>query len=116
MPQVTTRDALSAAIRYWEPRRILYNCALLVVVALAYYTNLPSSASVLSFDSLQRFFVLAVLANVAYCAAYIVDVAAQISEFRAGWLRLRWALLVIGLIFAAVLANFFAHGLFARAT
>ena len=116
MSQVTARDALSDAVRYWEPRRILYNCALLVVVAVVYYANLPRARANLTFEALQSLFVLAVLANVAYCAAYVVDVLAQITTFRAVWLRLRWVLLLIGVVFASVLANFFSHGLFAHAT
>jgi hypothetical protein len=55
-------------------------------------------------DSLLVLFVLAVLANVAYCAAYIVDVVAQISAFRSTWLRIRWMLLGLGVLFAGVRA------------
>jgi hypothetical protein len=65
-------------------------------------------------DSLLLLFVLAVLANVAYCAAYAVDVVAQISAFRGTWLRMRWMLLVVGVLFAGVLARFFSGGLFAN--
>src|SRR5689334_9116926 len=88
MTETTARAALSDAIRYWEPRRILYNFALLGVVATLYFTNLPESRANISTDSLQVLFVLAVLANVAYCAAYIVDVVAQLSSFRPTWFRL----------------------------
>jgi hypothetical protein len=69
MADVTRREALSSSIRYWEPRRILYNAALLVVVCTVYFLNLPTSRQDLSFGLLQGLFVLAVLANVAYCAA-----------------------------------------------
>lgn len=113
MSQVTTREALSEAVRYWEPRRILYNCVLLAVVAAVYGANLPRSRLDLTFDTLQGLFVLAVLANVAYCAAYVLDFLAQLTTFRPVWLRFRWAPLLIGLAFASVLANWFSHGLFA---
>ena len=112
MTEITARDALSDAIRYWEPRRILYNAVLLVVVAVTYWATLPRA--ILNADSLQALFVLAVLANVAYCAAYAVDVVAQISAFRGIWLRVRWMLLIVGLLFAGVLAHFFSGGLFAH--
>lgn len=115
MSQVTARDALSEAVRYWEPRRILYNCVLLVVVAAVYWANLPSARSALTFDAVQGFFVLAVLANVAYCAAYVADVVAQLTTYRPVWLRFRWGLLLVGLAFASVLANFFSQGLFGHA-
>lgn len=116
MTETTARVALSDAIRYWEPRRILYNLALLVVVAALYFTNLPESRASINTDSLQVLFVLAVLANVAYCAAYVVDVVAQLSSFRSTWLRLRWTLLLVGVAFAAILANFFSRGLFVHST
>jgi hypothetical protein len=114
MSQVTARDALSEAVRYWEPRRVLYNGVLLAVVAAVYCANLPKARSDLTFDALQALFVMAVLANVAYCAAYVVDVIAQLTTYRSVWLRFRWTLLLIGLAFAAVLANFFSHGFFAH--
>lgn len=113
MSQVTARDALSEAVRYWEPRRIIYNCVLLFVVAAVYYTNLPKARFELTFGTLQGLFVLAVLANIAYCAAYVIDVAAQLTTSSPIWLRFRWALLLVGLAFASVLANLFSHGFFA---
>jgi hypothetical protein len=102
-------------MRYWEPRRVLFNVVLAVVTGTVYLANLPHSVETLTFDTAQVLFLLAVLANVAYCAAYPVDVLAQLSAFRAPWLRLRWVLLAIGLVFAAILANFFSHGLLAKA-
>lgn len=115
MTEIAARDALSDAIRYWEPRRILYNTILLLVVAATYWANLPASRANVNADLLQVLFVLAVLANIAYCAAYVVDVVAQISAFRGIWLRVRWTLLV-GVLFAGVLAHFFSGGLFAHST
>jgi hypothetical protein len=112
--EITARDAVSEAIRYWEPRRYLYNLVLVIVVAAVYVTNLPASRQGLGANGVQVMFVLAVLANVAYCAAYPVDVIVQLSSFRAAWLRVRWILLLVGLAFAAILANFFSQGLFAH--
>ncbi len=114
MADVTPRQALSDALRYWEPRRIVYNAALGLVVLVVFLANLPSSRSSLNFDLLQGLFVLAVLANVAYCAAHIVDMVLQVSAYRTSWIRVRWMLLAIGIAFAAVLANFFSRGIFAN--
>ena len=105
------RDYLSNSIRYWEPKRVVYNLLLLAIVVFHFVHGLPFSKSVLKFDSLLLFFVLAVLANVAYCAAYIPDVFAQMSGLRDSWLRFRWILLAIGLAFAAVLTHFFSLGM-----
>jgi hypothetical protein len=108
------RAALSNAIRYWERRRIAYNAVLLVVVVVMFTVNLPGSRANASVNTLLMLFVLAVLANVAYCAAYIVDVAAQLSAFRDIWLRVRWVLAAIGTAFAGVLAYFFSTGFFGQ--
>jgi hypothetical protein len=113
MTEITARDALSDAIGYWEPRRLIYNGVMLVVVAAVYYSKLPASRDSLNVNTLQGLFVLAVLANIAYCAAHAVDVVAQLSAFRERWLRMRWMLLLLGVVFAAVLANFFAQGMLA---
>ena len=115
MAEITPRDALSDAIRYWEPRRILFNVVLAIVTGTVYMANFPHLHRELSFDTVQTLVVLAVLANVAYCAAYPVDVLAQLSAFRATWLRIRWALLLVGLVFASILANLFSGGLFGHA-
>jgi hypothetical protein len=112
MAEVSVREALTQAIRYWEPRRLLYNGLLLIVVATVFVLGLPISRSQLNVNLLLFLFVMAVLANVAYCACYVVDVAAQLSDFRATWLRLRWMLFVVGVAFAGVLTYFFATGIF----
>ena len=90
MEPIQGREFLSNAIRYWEPRRILYNLVLAVIVVVHFVHGLPFSKSALQFNSLLLLFALAVLANVAYCAAYIPDVFAQMSGLRDSWLRFRW--------------------------
>jgi hypothetical protein len=106
------RAALSNAIGYWERRRIGYNAVLLAVVGAVFAMGWPASRARLSVNAFLILFALAVLANVAYCAAYVVDVAAQMSTFRDTWLRRRWLLAVIGTAFAGVLAYFLSTGLF----
>ena len=106
------RAARTDAIRYWEPRRLVYNLVLIAATALGFFERWPQSLGSLNFDLAQGLFLLAVLANVAYCAAYVADIPAQLSGFRDTWLRLRWLLLVAGLIFAAIIARFFSAGFF----
>ena len=101
---------LTDAIRYWEPRRIAYNAILVGIVVATFVLHWPESRSAISVDLLQRFFILAVLANVAYCAAYVVDIAVQLSAFRASWKSYRWVLFVIGVVFASIIARFIAAG------
>ena len=112
MTEMTLQEILSDAIRFWEWARLLYNAVLALIVAGIFFMAWPDSRAALTFDTAQILFVLAVLANGAFCAAYVVDVFAQYSGLRATWLRFRWVLLVVGLLFAAVLTNFIAVGLF----
>jgi hypothetical protein len=74
--------------------------------------NLPESRSALTPDLLLFVFLLAVLANVCYCAAYLVDIFAQASGLREEWIRFRWILLLVGIAFAGILTHFFAYSLF----
>lgn len=108
------RECVTAAIRYWEPRRVLYNLVLAAVVLIYFAIAWPESKHALTTDSILVLFLLAVLANVAYCAAYLVDVFAQLSHFRELWLSARWIVFVTGVAFAAVLTRFFTIGFFAR--
>jgi hypothetical protein len=115
MSESSAREALTDAIRYWEPRRIAYNAALTVIALIYFYLGLPDSWTFLSMAPSNiafGLFVLAVLANVCYCAAYIVDIPAQMSGYRDVWLKYRWYLLAIGFAFAGVITRFFSIVLF----
>jgi hypothetical protein len=106
------RDYLTDAIKFWEPRRVIYNLVLAAIVIIYFGVGYPASKASLSIDFLLGLFILAVIANVAYCAAYLVDIFAQASGFREIWQRYRWLLLVIGTTFAAVITRFVAMGMF----
>jgi hypothetical protein len=110
----TLRETLTGAIRYWEPRRLIYNFVLAAVVLACFGLNYPISKSAVSFDFVLVLFLLAVLANVAYCAAYLVDIFASASGYREQWWKNRWIVFTIGVLFAAILTRFFALGFFGR--
>ena len=115
MTPLTFREAVSNAMKFWEPRRILYNILLAAIVIahfLYFSRTLALIKSIMSFDGVLGLFLLAVLANVAYCAAYPVDLFAQWSSYRETWLRYRWILFVLGMIFAAILTRFFSLAMF----
>lgn len=114
MDTVQWRDYLSNAIRYWEPRRVAYNLLLAAIVIIHFVKELPFSKTVVGVNSILLLFLLAVLANVAYCAAYIPDVFAQMSGLRESWLRHRWIVLVVGLAFAGVLTHFWSLAVFSH--
>ena len=106
------RELLTDALRFWEWRRLFYNLALAAVVLLDFARMFPASGRALGVHAVLMLFVLAVLANAAYCAAYLVELLVQHSDFREPWRRWRFALWLLGTAFAAVLAHFFAVGMF----
>lgn len=115
MSTLPLRDTLSDAIRYWEPRRIAYNVVLAAIVLFYFSLGWPASRHFVNVEIGLGLFILAVMANIAYCAAYPVDLFAQLSGVRAAWLRVRWVLFALGLAFAAVITRFFAVGMFGGA-
>src|SRR5438874_11297269 len=106
------RDCATDAIRFWEPRRVLYNLVLATIVGIYFGITYPISRTMLTLDFCLGLFLLAVVANVAYCAAYIVDIFAQASGFREPWRRYRKILFVIGTLFATIITRFVATGMF----
>jgi hypothetical protein len=106
------RHNVSDAIRFWEPMRVAYNLALAAIVGFYFVKGLPVSRQSVSFDGFLFLVLLAVLANVAYCAVYLVDVFVQFSSYRDLWRKNRWILFVVGVLFAAILARFWSMGMF----
>ena len=106
--RVSLRDALSNAIHYWELRRVVYNLALAAVVIALAIASWTRIATRLSFELLLGLLVLAVLANVCYCAAYVVDLPMQLSSHGGTWKRWRWLLWLFGVLFGMALAGYWA--------
>ncbi len=98
------REIVTDAVRYWELRRLGYNALLAALVLGWVVFTWPHFRSALTFSSLAAIVALAVLANICYCAAYLVDVPLQLSPWRAGWRRRRRVLWLLGTIFAVALA------------
>jgi len=105
-PFAPFRALLADAIRFWELRRIIYNLALSVVAAAWLVMTWPHFRPALTLPSLFLFFILALLANACYCAAYLVDIPLQHSALAAVWRRRRWVLWLVGTLFAILLANY----------
>ena len=112
METPSVHEYVTEAIRYWEPRRVIYHLILVAVVVAYFVAGYPASKPNLTTDSVLVLFLLAVVANVAYCAAYLVDIFAQMSGFRELWRSARWILFAVGLTFAAILTRFASIGMF----
>jgi hypothetical protein len=106
-PRVQVRDPiLMDALRYWETRRIAYNLALVLLAAAWIVFTWPHFRPAFRIDVLPRVVILLLLANLPYCAAYLVDVPAQHSASAAAWRSRRWILWLGGTLFALVLATY----------
>ena len=115
-PQPTFFNRLSTyaanALRYWEPRRLIYDAVLALVVIGHVAVRWPASRAALTVDNVLGLFILAVLANVAYCAVYIPDLFVQFSGLDEAWRKGRVVVLIIGTAFAATITHFVASGAF----
>ena len=96
------RAIWSESLRYWEPRRLLYNAVLTstVLTAVAWSGQWASAGRPLAWLGLV---VAAALANLCYCAAYPVDLALQFSDLRPTWLRYRGWLFGLGCVLGVCL-------------
>jgi len=108
-------ECVTAAIRYWEPRRIVYNVVVVAVVVIYYVIAPPGPRQALTANSILLIFPWVVLANVAYCAAHVAEVFAQTSNFRDRWMSVRWIVFVVGTALAGVLTRFFSLWMFGGA-
>ncbi|HLV95060.1 MAG TPA: hypothetical protein VKS44_07695 [Candidatus Acidoferrales bacterium] len=111
-------NLLADAGRYWERRRVIYNVVLGAVVVLWLTVTWPHFQPAFTWLNLLRLTGLALIANLLYCAAYLVDIPMQLSAVGTGWRNRRWTLWLLGTIFAFVLTNYwiadeiypFVHG------
>jgi hypothetical protein len=97
----TFAETFGDAIRYWESRRFAYNLALAAVFA-AWLGWAPHFGPFTSQD-LFALFVLALLANACYCAAYAVELVMKHLHLWQSWQNKRWILWLAGTLFALVL-------------
>jgi hypothetical protein len=105
-PPASLRNRFLAAIRYWEPRRLIYNLLLTLVAIEWMIATWPHFRPAMTFSSLLIIATLALLANACYCAAYLVDIPMQRSSLAAIWSQRRWLLWSFGILFAIVLENY----------
>ena len=99
-----TPESLREASRYWEPRRIWYNLALTALVGAWVLFTWPHFRYALTLHHLLQLLVLAALANLCYSVAYLVDIPMQQSSVHVAWRQWRWALWLLGTLFALLIA------------
>jgi hypothetical protein len=105
-PQPSFRDLLASSARYWEPRRLLYNFILFAVCAIWFTVSWPHFRPALHLPYLFPMIFLALVANICYSAAYIVDLPLSSSAVNSSWRSYRWVLWLVGMLFALLLENY----------
>ncbi len=94
------RAILKDALRYWEPRRVGYNLALIALASAVVLRTWPHFRPAFTPQSIPPLAILAALANGCYCAAYVVEVLVHHSAFRETWRHRRWSLWLAGTLLA----------------
>ncbi len=100
------REILGDAIRFWEPRRVIYNVILAVVFAGWVVLTWPHFREAPILQALLFLVIFATMANLFYSAAYVVDIPLQHSPLNIVWRRWRLALWLIGTLFAFLFTNY----------
>jgi len=97
---------LMPAVRFWEPRRLLHNLLLFAVVMLWLVKTWPHFRPAMTWESLGIMTVLALLANLCYCAAYLAEILIQNATTSRAWNRQRWAIWMVGTLLAILFENY----------
>src|SRR5438874_3285261 len=82
------------AAHFWEPRRLLYNLLLRGVVVIWVVKTWPHFRPAMNLAGLGGATVLALLANLCYCAAYLAEILFHNATNSSAWNRQRWAIWV----------------------
>lgn len=93
-------EALKGAVRWWETRRILYNLAMTALACLVVVRTWPHFRPAIRWSSVPPLVVLALIANVLYCAAYVPELMMIDADWRERWRKWRWALFTLGTMLA----------------
>ncbi len=97
---------LKDAARFWERQRVWYNGVLLLIVVLWVALTWPHFRPAMNLVALGKMTVLAVLANLCYCAGYAMEGFIQPLAAQAHWRKLRWAVWAAGTLLAVLLSNY----------
>ena len=101
------RNSFIRALRYWEPRRLVYNLVLLAVsISLTYreLMELVTEPPIRIVGVLVVMAIFCLIANVLYCVAYLPDVLLQLTPLSAMWQKCRWVVFSAGTVLSSIFA------------
>jgi len=105
-PSNSLRELFAASARFWELRRIAYNFLLSLVAVVWVVATWPHFRPVFAMVPLLQFAGLALLANVCYSSAYLLEFSLQVSPLQNSLPRLRRGLWMLGTLLALILENY----------
>jgi len=96
----------AVAVRFWEPRRLIYNLVLAAFVLAWLVGTWPHFRPAMTLLGAFQLAIFALLANLCYCAAYIPE--AIVQPFASITNRFPWrsALWVLGTVLAVLFENY----------
>jgi hypothetical protein len=97
---------LADSARFWETGRLAYNLVLAAVVIAWVAFTWPHFRVAITLPSLFRLAVLALLANVLYSAAYLVEIPMRRSPLAGVWRHRRRILWFAGTLLAVLVTNY----------
>ncbi len=100
---IQTRETLANPMRYWEPRRILFNVFLAAVVVGWIVLTWPHFQEASVSEGVVFLLFAATVMNLCYSAVYLVEIPLRHSTL---WRRWRWGLWLVGTLFALLLENY----------
>ena len=103
VPISPDRGALLDALRFWEPRRVIYNLAVIGLAAAVVVRTWPHFHPAFHWGVVPQLLVFGVIANVCYSAAYVPELLMLDPSVRPAWRKWRGALFVAGTLFALFL-------------
>ncbi len=105
-PDVSPAQSFREAIRYWEPRRLVYNLLLSAVAVGWLVFTWPRLRPAFSLIPALQMAALALIANLLYSLAYLAELALSGAAARAALPYLRGAIWVLGTVLAIILENY----------
>lgn len=102
-PDTPSAAIIKDALKFWELGRLGYNAVLATVTVAWVILTWPHFEPAFTLRGGLMLLALAGIANVLYCAAYLVDLLLQHSDLRPPWRQWRWLLWLSGTLFALLL-------------
>jgi hypothetical protein len=99
---------IAGAVRFWEQRRIAFNLLLTVVFLVWVIATWPLLRGAFSLVHFAQLAILALIANILYCAAYVAELFSK-DVVASKWRHWRWAIWIVGTLFAILVESYWVN-------